>query len=617
MKEPDDRDATFSNDATIRVENAKGNRRVDRVPGATAHLPPRYEAIAVLGVGGMGQVDLCRDSLIGRDVAIKSIHADAAQDATTRARFEREARVQARLEHPAIVPVYEIDHGPGGEAFFVMKRVNGMSLAHLIDDLHRGDLAGYVAARPRLLRAFSSACLAVAFAHSRGVIHRDLKPANVMLGEFGEVNVLDWGIAKVVGDHDTSDSLCHSTEPMTLAGVILGTPGYMAPEQADDIHVDARADVYALGCILFELLALEPLHGGDNAVAKLRSTLGGELTEADRTPSARAPERSIPPELDAVCVKSTSEDADERYASAREVAEAIEGYLDGARDTERRRELSRGHVEAAHRAAQGAASTVDAERAHASRILALREANLALALDPSNRRALSAIGDLLLTAPDRLPVEGELALAREVHRKFRSGMKEAAWAFTVWFLWVPVLVQMGVRSWGLAIIGFALIGLCFGSAYWLSRRKRVTWRSPLLALICGTCLLAMVYNLFGAFIMLPCILVTSAGVWLINTGSYPKFQTLSFVSAVSFYALVCGLETAGILSPSTVITGNAIIVVPRLVNFPPILTRVVLWSTTLSMYVVPAILAIRVTRALADAERRLFAQAWLARKLSE
>ncbi len=242
MEDHQDDKAGFSN-----VEKKPSDLRSGDVVIVERNTAPmdRYETVGVLGAGGMGEVELWRDVWIGREVAAKSMHSSSAHDQVARARFEREARVQARLEHPSIVPVYEIGERPTGEAFFIMKRVRGVSLEHVIDDLRGGDLETSANARPRLLRAFSSACLAVAFANSRGVIHRDLKPSNVMLGEFGEVNVLDWGIAKVVSEDSGPASLVPVVgEAATSAGALLGTLGYMAPEQADDASaVDARADV--------------------------------------------------------------------------------------------------------------------------------------------------------------------------------------------------------------------------------------------------------------------------------------------------------------------------------------------------------------------------------------
>nr|MBA3457456.1 serine/threonine protein kinase [Deltaproteobacteria bacterium] len=214
----------------------------------------RYVMRDMLGRGGMGDVLLATDAQIGRDVAVKRMRD---RRTTSVARFLREARIQGRLDHPAIVPVHEVAVDEEDRPYFVMKRLTGTTLADIL--AARGHVSlttSSIDKHPlsRLLRAYSDVCLAVEFAHTRGVIHRDLKPANIMLGDFGEVYVLDWGVARVMGD-DSTDSLeiGPSKEPAgsTEAGTVLGTIGYMPPEQLRGMSIDRRADVYALGCILF------------------------------------------------------------------------------------------------------------------------------------------------------------------------------------------------------------------------------------------------------------------------------------------------------------------------------------------------------------------------------
>src|SRR6185503_1514109 len=206
----------------------------------------------------------CRDARIGRRVALKQLRSGGGTTSGSgdRARFVREARIQAQLEHPAMVPVYEMGKTPDGGEYFTMKRVRGRTLADVLAELKEG--APETAARTsqrRLLTAFSSVCLAVQYAHERGVLHRDLKPANLMLGDFGEVYVLDWGVAKLFGEADGGEAIedTGGEGVQTVAGSIFGTPGYSAPEQVSGRPTDPRSDVYALGAILFEILALEPL----------------------------------------------------------------------------------------------------------------------------------------------------------------------------------------------------------------------------------------------------------------------------------------------------------------------------------------------------------------------
>jgi serine/threonine-protein kinase len=301
---------------------------------------PRYTLGKVIGRGGMGEVRIARDRRVDRDVAIKVLRGERrSEDAI--ARFLREARVQGRLEHPAIVPVHDLGVDPAGEPYFVMKRLAGVTLA---DVVRTGDALW---PKRRLLARLVDVCLAVEFAHTRGVIHRDLKPANVMLGDFGEVYVLDWGLARIADDDPTgpddpspdhagivladlratSDSSGH-----TVAGALLGTPGYMAPEQMRGEAVDKRADVYALGLVLYEIVTRVPAipTGGDAFEATLAATCF--------RPSAVAPD--IAPELDDICAHATAADRAARLPTARALADRIQAYLDGDRDLARRRELA-------------------------------------------------------------------------------------------------------------------------------------------------------------------------------------------------------------------------------------------------------------------------------------
>jgi len=178
-----------------------------------------YELCDLLGRGGMGEVLLAHDVRIGREVAIKRMR-NAEPDPEAEARFLREAKIQARLQHPAIVPVHELGRDAEGRPYFTMKRLAGVTLHELLG----GPLQ-------RLLRALAEVCLAIEFAHEHGVIHRDIKPTNIMLGDFGEVYVLDWGIARVLDDGSASVSVrdIAAYEGETQVGAVMGTPGYMAP----------------------------------------------------------------------------------------------------------------------------------------------------------------------------------------------------------------------------------------------------------------------------------------------------------------------------------------------------------------------------------------------------
>src|SRR6185437_2580174 len=275
----------------------------------------RYATVDALGAGGMGEVVLCRDRRVGREIAMKRIRREWSSDAGVRARFVLEARVQGSLEHPAVVPVYDLGLTAEGEAYFTMKRVRGTNLEQVLASLAAGDPTVERAYfRRKLLTALAQVCLAVELAHGRGLVHRDLKPGNVMFGDFGEVYVLDWGLAKVPGALAAlpSTGAPLSQGKLTSAGSMLGTPGYMAPEQARGEELDARADVYALGAILFEILTLRPLHEGSTGAALIASALAG----ADAHASSRAPDRDVPPELEAAWERATALDPRDRLSSA-------------------------------------------------------------------------------------------------------------------------------------------------------------------------------------------------------------------------------------------------------------------------------------------------------------
>jgi hypothetical protein len=255
--------------------------------------------------------------------------------------------------------------------------VRGLTLKDVLSALAGGDaemIARY--SRRKLLAAFVSVCLAVHYANARGVLHRDLKPSNIMLGEFGEVYVLDWGIAKVVAGAAAAGSA------LTHDGVIIGTPQYMAPEQLlRKGTFDARTDVYALGMILFELLALRPLHRGRDTPEILMATLEG----LDTRPSVYVAD--VPPELDAVCVRATACDPERRFAGTQELAAPIERYLDGDGGLERRPSLVAEQVEGAARALARPAAAPKEERPS---VVARREVVRALVLDPSQPAATEA-----------------------------------------------------------------------------------------------------------------------------------------------------------------------------------------------------------------------------------
>jgi eukaryotic-like serine/threonine-protein kinase len=325
--------------------DSAGNPRSspERTP-LNEETPGRYLAVREFARGGMGRILIVRDQHLGRDIALKELLRSAPLDAPTveagpatehaRARlvrFLQEASITARLEHPSIVPVHEVGRRANGTPYYTMKLVRGRTLDRAIAE------AGSLRKRLELLNHFLDLCQALAYAHSRSVIHRDIKPTNVMIGEFGETLVLDWGIAKAVGSPKerplgteaggAEGALAEARgKPLTKTGEYLGTPHYMAPEQAlgRTDEVSEAADVYSLGAVLYELLTGRRCFAGGTAPQVLGKVISGE----------RAPIQSIEPgvpvELVAICDRAMQVRPEARYPSAKELAEDIQRFLSGA-----------------------------------------------------------------------------------------------------------------------------------------------------------------------------------------------------------------------------------------------------------------------------------------------
>jgi serine/threonine-protein kinase len=578
----------------------------------------RYEMRDQLGEGGMGEVYLCVDHRVGRDIAMKVIRRERGVHADAQARFVREARVQGQLEHPSIVPVYDMGRDASGSAYFTMRRVRGKTLEQVIDELHAGVPAtAREWTRHKLLTAFGSVCLAVEFAHARGVLHRDLKPDNIMFGDFGEIYVLDWGLAKVIERRDGDPESRRAVTPdpaadeahRTIVGAVMGTPGYMAPEQArrDDVELDARTDVYALGAILFELLAYEPLHARGSSDEVLRSTLRG----ADARPSVRAPSREVAPELDAICVRATAVERSSRYESAREIYDAVESFLAGDRDVERRRTLAKDHAraaaEATERALRGDGDTV------AERALAMREVSRAVALDPTNVEAMKALVRLFTELPRELPPEASADLSRSLVHAQRVSSRTAALGYASWLLYAPLVLWMGVRDvkWG------ALCDLLFAvaaAANWYVgrvRESRVTLASDL-SLVASTVAIAVSTGVAGPFMLLP-------GIAAVNTILYVSSaarsrRTWAVAAGCLAFAVPFALEVSGALPPSLAFDHGALVTLPQIASFPPVPSLVFLFLTNIAVIVTASILVARSRDALHATQERLYFHTWQLRQ---
>jgi tetratricopeptide (TPR) repeat protein len=339
---------------------AVGTSGSDEKPSLAEVSPSHYRVEREFARGGMGRILLALDRRLGRRIALKELHADAGPGAPRR--FVREALVTARLQHPAIVPVYEAGRWPDGRPFYAMKLVEGRSLDALLRD------ASSLASRLALLPHLIAVAEAVAYAHGRRVVHRDLKPANVLVGPFGETVVVDWGLARELGEggggtHEGGgDARSGATsEGETVTGTVLGTPHYMPPEQARGLPVDERADVYALGAMLYFLLTGAPPHAGTSAAEALAAAAAGQIDPVERR------EPNAPPDLVTVVRKSMALTPADRYPSARELAEDLRLFQTGQLVSAHRystRELLRRFL-ARHRAALAVAAVLTAALAAA------------------------------------------------------------------------------------------------------------------------------------------------------------------------------------------------------------------------------------------------------------
>ena len=354
--------------------------------------PDRYVVLDEIARGSMGRVVLAYDQVLERHVALKILHDKHRDDKLSGYRFQMEARITGRLQHPTMVPIYDMGIMRNGGRFFAMKIVEGMSLQDLLRGRTGGDrriVAEY--GRDRLLTVMRRVCQGVAFTHEHAVVHRDLKPANILIGEFGEVAIVDLGLARQMrpdasdlADVEEAGELAQADGRVTRVGSVIGTPYYMSPEQAMGLQdlVGPQADVYGLGAILYHVLANRPPFAGQKVAEVLAKVRRGNA----QPPSVAAPDQEIPPVLDDVVMRALSMDPHGRQKGALEIGAELLAYQEGTRVEESARAVAgqrSARADAAFAAYDLAREEIDALR---QQVMAVRSE--VQGTDPVERRRL-------------------------------------------------------------------------------------------------------------------------------------------------------------------------------------------------------------------------------------
>jgi hypothetical protein len=537
-------------------------------PGREGELEHRYDLGERLGVGGMGEILRCQDKRIGRDVALKRLLPDRTNGRHLR-RFVREARVQGQLQHPSVVPVHDLGVDSEGNPYFVMKRIRGRTLADIVQKLGREDRETQARfGRRALLSAFGRACLALEYAHERGVVHRDLKPSNLMLGDFGELYVLDWGVAQVDGSTDFATfegPLSDVAIDDTQEGSFLGTVGYASPEQCrgHKDEIGPAADIYSMGVILYEILTLRRLHRSGSEADRVAVTLRG----VHARPSEVDP--SIAPELDAICLRATQLDPADRFASMRELHDAVESYLAGERNEELRMQLADEHAARAERALEGPLSL-------AAREGALRDIGRALAL---GREKTAQLFLRLLDSPSAETLGAVDAALEDIqNERVRHAMRIGVPNYLLWIALVPLMLWSGVRSPAPLWLAGSFIACAAVCCAIFARRKRIGRAHLYVVFLLNLAAIAAATRVFGPLIIVPQVLLATNFSFCLTNSRIDRavFATLAVLCVLG----PIDLELAGILPSSYAFDARGMHVVPHTLFFPQASTLVLLTVIT-------------------------------------
>ncbi len=588
---------------TAKTRTASGDETVAVVSGRCS-FPPRYDMERFVASGGMGDIWLYHDRTLGRDIAVKELKSGHALVDHRKQRFIREAKVQAALQHPGIVPIYDFVACNSGGAYFTMRHVEGHTLAEVYAASTRGEPSHSLR---QLLTALGSVSLTLQYAHERGVVHRDLKPENIILGDYGEVYVLDWGVAKVFDpDHERPSAVRVIPTSESANDKLIGTLEYMAPEQlAGGADVGPAADVFAMGVVLFEILTGELLREGDE------DALVQQVAQGDAIEERLGASGDLPTVLTSLCIDATKRFFRDR-PSAREFQQRLQAYLDGVENEERFHSAATVHVQSA----QARLSTVphgplDTEH----RAAAVADLGRALALDPTREDALATLRELLRGDEKELPPGAVAELVQQRNDAARESARASIFVYAAWLALIPLAGVMGIRS--LPALAFLITGpaLLVIVNLWVDRRG--TFSGPLIwfALLLSFTSVSALSVFAGPYLLVPSLAVATAVTYLIAFRGNTSVQLATQVLAPLAVAVPVALQTFGVLPRSYLFREGRVSIEPFAVGLPAGLTEVLFFVGGTLLVVLANYIVTRVVANLDRAEKRALGQAWWFRQL--